>query len=78
MKRGNGLIIAASGIVQRIMLQLQLVEKEGGAAAGRVDVNRANVAKFLSLCGLKLEKLSRSVDLQMQHAAMQLKASVAA
>lgn len=69
MKRTNNLVIAASGMVQRIMFQLQLVEKDGPEAS-KIDINRNNVAKYLSLCGLKLEKLSRSIDAQMQVAAL--------
>ena len=58
MLNAKELVISAWGLVGRICKEIRITNKDGSLAT--IDVTEQNISKYMSLCGLKFEKLMRN------------------
>ena len=56
--KSKELVISACGLVGRICKEIRITNKDGSLAT--VDITEQNISKYMSLCGLKFEKLMRN------------------
>ena len=58
LTKAKELVFSAWGLIGRIWKEIRISNKNGQMTT--VDVNESNVLKYMSLCGLKFEKLMRN------------------
>lgn len=58
LTKAKDLVFSACGLVGRICKEIRISNKNGSTTT--VDVNESNILKYMSLCGLKFEKLMRN------------------
>lgn len=56
--KSKELVTSACGLISRICKEIRVTNKNGQVAT--IDVIETNVSKYMSLCGLKFEKLMRN------------------